>query len=270
MPGVAIAVTALAATTAMPAQGSVRSVDPGMRLLRPVPLLAKRLVPADPGKRRGQRLIRHFDHSASIHSVDGQGVISPFVADRPGAIWRGRIRGFGRMDGTGFSGIAMRARSTGLRASQSERHVSGFLASELRYGLALDSDDLLTVDLTNTSQRVPPLAGIGRGKSIRVNSLYLGASLIRDRRLALGCGWYRIITSNLTPLDAAVERAAGMPPAEQGVRLALDWRLDQASEKSPARIGVEFRDGRTDPKKNLFEGVGSSDRRALLRFATAF
>ena len=241
-----------------------------MPLLRPVPLLGERLVPTDPGRRRGPRLIRRFDHSASIHTVDGQGVISPFVADRPDAIWRGRIRGFGRMDGTGFSGVAIRARSTGLPASQSERHVSGFLASELRYGLALDGDDLLTVDLTNMSQRMPPLAGIGRGRSIRVNSLYLGASLIHDRRLALGLGWYRVITSNLAPLDAAVERAAGVPPAERGVRLALDWRLDPADEKSPARIGLELRDGRTDPEQNLFDGVKGRDRRALLRFTTAF
>jgi len=267
---VAIAATVLAATSAMPAQGLVRRVDPGTRLLRPAPLLAWRLLPTGPGKRPDQRLTRHFDHSVSIHTVDGQGVISPFVADRPGAVWRGRVRGFGSMDGAGFSGIAMRARSTGLRASQSERHVSGFLASELRYGLALDSDDLLTVDLTDTSQRLPALAGIGRGKSIRINSLYLGASLIRDRRFALGYGWYRVITSNLAPPDAAVERAAGMPLAERGMRLALDWRLDQPGEKSRARIGVEFRDGRTDPKENLFEGVRGRDRRALLRFTTAF
>jgi hypothetical protein len=264
-----IAAAALVATT-MPAHGSVRGVDPAMRMLRPVALLEWRLAPAAPVARRDQRLTRRFDHFASIHSLDGQGAISPFVSDRPGAIWRGRVRGFGRMDGTGLSGIAIRARSFGLRASPSERHVSGFLASELRYGLALDGDDLLTVDLTNTSQRLPALAGIGRGKSIRVNSLYLGASLVRDRRFTFGCGWYRVITSNLAPLDAAVERAAGMPPAERGVRAALDWRIDQGVDKAPARIGVEFRDGRTDPKEGLFDAALDRDRRALLRFTTAF
>jgi len=270
MRGAAIAAAAMAVGAALPVQAEVRLIDPATSLLRSAPVVGWRFVPAGSRTRHDQQLIRRFDRSASIHVLEQGGIISPFIEDRPGEIWRGRIRAFGMADGTGFSGVAIRARSVGLRALQSERHVSGFLASELRYGLAFNGDDLLTMDLTTASQRLPAQAAIGRGKSIGVRSLYLGASLVHDRRLTLGGGWYRTITSGLTPVDQAVERAAGMPAAGRGLRLALDCRMGPAAEKAPARIGLELRDGNLDDKGPLFAGLSHQDHRALLSFSAPF
>jgi hypothetical protein len=134
----------------------------------------------------------------------------------------------------------------------------------------MDSDDLLTLHLGVAKQRMPALAGIGRGQSIRVSSLYLGAALLHNRRLELDGGWYRVTTSNLSPLDHAVERTAGMPPAGQGLRLALDWRLGQRAAPF-GRIGLELRDGTADrDQRMLIEPNPERDRRALIRFIAPF
>jgi hypothetical protein len=216
------------------------------------------------------RMMNRFGRSTMIRSVEGGGRISPFVAASPGEMWRARVRRFGSADDAGFSAIAVRARSVGLRDLRSEKHVSGFLASDLRYGIKVDGDDLLTLHAAMATQRLPALAGIGRGQSIRVGSLYLGGSLLHDRRVELDGGWYRVTTSTLSPLDHAVERTAGMPPAGQGVRLALDWRL--GARAAPfGRIGLEFRDGTADRDQRFpVEPTPARDRRAAIRFIEPF
>jgi hypothetical protein len=216
------------------------------------------------------RLLARFGRSTMIRTVEGGGRVSPFVAALPGEIWRGRVKRFGAADGSGFSGMMIRARSIGLRDLRSERHVSGFLASDVRYGIAVDGDDLLTLHMAAAKQRLPALAGISRGQSIRVNSLYLGAAFLHDRRLELDGGWYRVTTSNLSPLDHAVERTAGMPPAGEGTRLALDWRLGERAAPF-GRIGFELRDGTADrDRRMLIEPTPGRDRRALIRFVAPF
>jgi hypothetical protein len=246
---------------AMPVHADVRGGEPARYASQP----------AAPAKHKyASRPLPKFGRSSAIRTVEGGGRVSPFVTAMPGEIWRGRVRRFGATDRAGFSGTAIRARSIGLRDLRSEKHVSGFLASDLRYGLAVDSDDLLTLDLAAATQRLPALAGIGRGKSIRVGSLYLGAALLRDRRVELAGGWYRVTTSNLSPLDHAVERTAGMPPAGQGFRLALDWRLGQRATPF-GRIGLELRDGTADrDRRMLIEPTAERDRRALIRFIAPF
>ncbi len=216
------------------------------------------------------RLLARFGPSTMIRTVEGGGRVSPFVAALPGEIWRGRVKRFGGADEAGFSGMVVRARSIGVRDLRSERHVSGFLASDLRYGIAADDDDLLTLHLAAAKQRLPALAGISRGQAIRVNSLYLGAALLHDRRLELDGGWYRVTTSSLSPLDHAVERTAGMPPAGEGTRLALDWRLGERAAPF-GRIGLELRDGTADhDRRMLIEPTPERDRRALVRFIAPF
>ena len=255
-----IAAALAMSAVAMKAQADVSAVDV---VLQPPPSAPSRHVYAG-------RLLARFGPSTMIRTVEGGGRVSPFVAALPGEIWRGRVRRFGAVDGAGFSGMAIRARSIGLRDLRSEKHVSGFLAWDLRYGIAVDSDDLLTLHLGAAKQRLPALAGIGRGRSIKVGNFYLGAAWLHDRRLELDGGWYRVTTSNLSPLDHAVERTAGMPPAGQGTRLALDWRLGQRTAPF-GRIGLELRDGTADrDRRMLIEPTPERDRRALIRFIAPF
>jgi hypothetical protein len=247
---------------AVAAQADVRVADPARYAAQPAPAHARHLYAGRP--------LPRFGRSTAIRTVEGGGRVSPFVAAMPGETWRGRVRRFGAADEPGLSGTAIRARSIGLRDVRSEKHVSGFLASDLRYGVTVDGDDLLTLNLAAATQRLPALAGIGRGQSIRVGSLYLGAALIHDRRVELDGGWYRVTTSRLSPLDHAVERTAGMPPAGQGLRLALDWRLGQRAAPF-GRIGLELRDGTADrDRRMLIEPTPERDRRALIRFIAPF
>jgi hypothetical protein len=258
-----IATMLILGIAAAPASADVPAAEVASRLLHPPPSAHSRQVYAG-------RTQARFGRSTTIRTVEGGGRVSPFVAALPGEVWRGRVRRFGATDGVGFSGTAVRARSIGLRDVRSEKHVSGFLASDLRYGIAVDGDDLLTLNLATATQRLPALAGIGRGKSIRVGSLYLGAALIHDRRVELDGGWYRVTTSKLSPLDHAVERTAGMPPAGEGLRLALDWRLGQRAAPF-GRIGLELRDGTADrDQRMLIEPTPGRDRRALIHFIAPF
>jgi len=267
---VAIATILLAAAAAIPAHGETRAAA-GAPPLGSMPTLIARLAPPDPAARYTGRLHIHLGHISPIRTVAGGIDASPFVTALPGEMWHGRLRSFGAANGAGVSGIAVRARSVGLSGLQSEHHVSGFLASELRYGLALDRDDLLTVDLNAASQRLPAPPLIGRGKAVHVGSLYLGAAAVHDRRISLAAGWYRLSVSALSPLDYGIERAAGMPAAGQGVRLGCDWRLRPAGTATPARIGIEFRDGDADRDRLLgLNSIGGRERRLMLRFAAPF
>lgn len=257
-----------ATMVATAAHGQVR--EAAQPPLEPVAILIARLAGPAP-QARDSRLHIRLGHVSPIRTVAGGVDASPFVTALPGEMWHGRLRSFGRADGTGFSGIAVRARSVGFSALQSEHHVSGFLASELRYGVALDRDDLLTVDLNAASQRLPAAPTIGLGKSVHVSSFYLGAALVHDGRLSLTGGWYRLSASQLAPLDYAVERAAGMPAAGQGFRLGVDWRLGTAGTPAPARFSLEMRDGDADRDRLLGVGTGAGrERRLLLRFTEPF
>lgn len=266
----ALGMALLVAGAASPARSEGPPTEPPARL-GAEPMMLARAVRREPAQRYNSRLHIHLGHVSPIRTVAGGVDASPFVTALPGEMWHGRLRSFGAADGIGFSGVAVRARSIGFRGLQSEHHVSGFLASELRYGIAIDRDDLLTVDLNAASQRMPAMPTIGHGKSIRVGSFYLGASLVHDRRLFLTGGWYRLSESRLSPFDYAIERTAGMPAAGQGLRLGLDWRLSRAGAASPARISLEWRDGDADRDRLLgLDTANGRERRLLLRFSEAF
>lgn len=250
------------------AQGEVGAVDPAAARLGSIPALVARFAPPDPPR---SRLHLHLGHVSPIRTVAGGIDASPFVTALPGEMWHGRLRSFGAASGTGLAGSAVRARSIGFSGLQSERHVSGFLASELRYGIGVDEDDLLTVDLNAAWQRMPPISTIGRGKSIRMNSLYVGAALIHDRRLSLTGGWYRLAVTSLPAFDYAIERTAGMPAAGEGLRLGCDWQLGERSTVRPAQIGLEMRDGDADRDRLMpFAPASGRERRLLLRFTAPF
>lgn len=261
----------LAAGAASAVQSEVRQGRAAAMQLGSAPTLIARIVPREPSERYSSRPHIHLGRISPIRSVAGGVDASPFVTALPGEMWHGRLRSFGAADGTGFSGIAVRARSVGFNFMQTEHHVSGFLASELRYGIGLDRDDLLTLDLSAASQRMPAVPTIGLGKSIHLGSLYVGASLVHDRRFSLSGGWYSLGVSRLSRLDYAIERTAGMPAAGQGVRLAFDWRLGRAGAANPARISLEARDGDADRDRLAALGPGMGrERRLLLRFTAPF
>ncbi|HWI87052.1 MAG TPA: hypothetical protein VNT42_12120 [Sphingomonas sp.] len=262
----------IVAGAATPTQSAVRTIDAAAELW-PVPSLLARVATADPVRRYDGRSHIRFGHVSPIRTVAGGIDASPFVTALPGNMWRGRLRSFGTVDGAGFSGIAVRARSIGSSGFRSERYVSGFLASELRYGVKLDGDDVLTVDLNAASQRLPVALTIGRGKSVHVTSFYVGATFVHDRRFSLTGGMYRLSVSMLSPLDYAVERSAGMPAAGQGLGLGFYWRLEPEDTITPARIGFDLRDGDADRDRSLalvpHPDVGR-ERRILLRFTSPF
>lgn len=266
----ALGLILLAAGAASPARSEDRATD-SVAQFGAEPMLVARAVPRQPVQRYSSRLHIRLGHASPIRTVAGGVDASPFVTALPGEMWHGRMRSFGAPEGTGFSGIAVRARSVGFSGFQSGHRVSGFLASELRYGLALDGDDLLTADFSAASQRMPAMPVIGRGKSIRISSFYLGAALVHDRRLSLTGGWYRLSESRLSPFDYAIERTAGMPAAGQGLRLGLDWRLSQPGAANPARISLEWRDGDADRDRLVALGPGTGrEHRLLLRFIAPF
>jgi hypothetical protein len=265
MRGAAIAAMTLVVA---PAHGLARGVNPDPRIPWSAPALIARIAAVQSADLHTDRLVASPARTPTIRAMQIGGSVSPLVAALPIEIWRGRIIRFGSGDGTGLSGVATRAKSLGVRSLQSERHVSGFLASELHYGLQLDSDDLLTLDAVGTTERLPASAAIGRGNAIHVGILYLGASLVRAHRLSLAGGWYRVTTSHLDPLDRLIERAAGMPSADRGLRLAVEWQLDRSAEPARNRIGLELRDGNA-PALSL-DPAPYHDRRALIRFTTAF
>jgi hypothetical protein len=265
-----MSVVVLAAGAAMAAQGKDRPEEAGIGQLSPMPTFLARIVRADAAEHAGHRSRIHLGHVSPIRTVAGGVDTSPFVTALPGEMWHGRLRSFGAASGVGLSGLAVRARSVGLAALQMGHPVSGFVASELRYGVAVDRNDLLTIDLNAASQRIPPRATIGFGKSIHVGSLYLGAALVHDRDFSLSGGWYRISVSRLAPFDYVIERSAGMPAAGEGARLAFDWRLEQR-KTAPARIGLEYRDGDADRDRSVSPGSGTGrERRLLLRFIAPF
>lgn len=249
----------------------VRVADAAAAKLQPAPILFARLDPPGPAEHHAFRSHFRFGQVSLIRSVAGGVDTSPFVTALPGEMWRGRMRSFGAANGAGFSAIAVRAKSIGFSGLQSERHVSGFLASELRYGIAMNEDDLLTVDLSVVSQRMPTMQNIGYRKSIHAGSLYLGAALIHEQRISLSGGWYRIGVSNMPAFDYAIERTAGMPAAGQGIRLGMDWRLGAPAPAAGPRIGIECRDGDADHDRLLALGSGEGrERRLLLRFTEPF
>ena len=265
-----LGVALLVAGVAVPARSEDSTAGPAAQL-GSEPMAIARALPREPVQRYSSRLHIHLGRVSPIRTVAGGVDASPFVTALPGEMWHGRLRSFGAAGGTGFSGTAVRARSIGFSGFQSEHHVSGFLASELRYGVKLDGDDLLTADLSAASQRMPAIPSIGRGKSIRISSFYLGAALVHDRRFTLTGGWYRLSASRLSPFDYAIERTAGMPAAGQGMRLGFEWRLGQPGTANPARISLEGRDGDADRDRLVALGPGTGrERRLLLRFTAPF
>ena len=270
MAGAARAMALLVAGAATVAQAEVWT-EPSRATPLPRPILIARSVLMAPADHYSSRLHIDFGRASRIRTVAGGIDASPFVTALPGEMWHGRLRSFGAANGEGFSGVAARARSVGFSGMQSDHPISGFLASELRYGIALDRDDLLTADLSAAWQRIPAMQAIGRGNSVHAASLYLGAALVHDKRFSFTGGWYRLRVSTLSPLDYAIERAAGMPPSGQGIRLGFDWRLGPAGGAAPPRISLDFRDGDADRDRRLAFGSGSGrERRMLLRFTAPF
>jgi len=266
----ALGMALLVAGAGSAARSELRAANAVPTQLGSAPMLIARLIPHQPSERYGRMHI-HFGRVSAIRTVAGGVDASPFVTALPGEMWHGRLRSFGAADGMGFAGVAVRARSVGFSGVPSEHHVSGFLASELRYGVKLDEDDLLTADLSAASQRMPAMPTIGHGKSIRVSSFYIGAALVHDRRFSLTGGWYRLSGSRLSPFDYAIERTAGMPAAGQGMRFGFDWRFGQPDMANPARFGLEFRDGDADRDRLVALGPGTGrERRLLLRFTEPF
>jgi len=263
-----IAAVALTAATVASAQGRIRLLYPVGSTWQLAPVTTQRGGIIQPTDRYANRINSHFGRSAQIRAMRIGGSISPLAAALPMQIWKGRVRRFGESDAAGLSGAAIRAKTIGPPVLQSQKHVSGFLASEVHYGLQLDGDDLLTFDATGAAQRLPAAVTIGRGKSIHVTSLYLGASLAHARQFSLAGGWYSVSTSKLEPLNRVVERAAGMPAAGRGLRLALEWQPYRRPESSGPRIGLELRGG-TSQDLSL-DATPRRDRRALIRFATSF
>jgi len=267
----ALAIILIAVGTASAVRGEVRVVDAAEAQLRAAPILIARLDPPNPTERYAMRAHFRFGRSALIRTVAGGVDASPFVTALPGQMWHGRLRSFGAADGIGFSGIAVRAKAVDFGELSWEKHASGFLASELRYGIAANEDDLLTVNLNAASQRMPALQTIGAKQSIRVGSFYLGASLVHERRMAFSAGVYQIKISNLPPFDYIIERAAGMPAAGRGMRLGCDWRLGQTGAPASARIGLEYRNGDADRDRLLALAPESGrEQRLLLRFIEPF
>lgn len=267
----ALLIALLAAGAVTPARSEPRVADSPARRSRPAPILVARFVPPERAQEYGGGRHLHLTRISSIRSVAGGVDASPFVTALPGEMWHGRRRSFGTTDGGGFSGIAVRARSVGFGGLQPEGHVSGFLATELRYGIPLDHDDLLTADFSAAWQRIPARQATGLGASVHAGSVYLGAALVHAHRLSFTGGWYRLRVSTLSPLDYAVERSAGMPPSGQGFRLGCDWRLGPAAATAPARISLDYRDGDADRDRFLSLGSGSGrERRMLLRFTAPF
>ena len=271
MRAAAFGMVLIAASAATAVRSEVRVVESAEAQLRAMPILIARLDPPSPAARYQSRSRFHLGQVSLIRSVAGGVDASPFVTALPGEMWHGRLRSFGAASGVGFSGIAVRAKSIGFSGLQSEKHVSGFLASELRYGIRVNEDDLFTIDLNASSQRMPAIQTIGYRKSIHVGSFYLGGSFVHARRLALTAGWYQFRVSNLSSFDYSIERSAGMPAAGQGVRLGFDWRLGQTDAPARARIGLEWRDGDADRDRQLAIGSGTGrERRMLLRFTEPF
>lgn len=267
----ALAITLIAAGTASAVRGEVRVVDAAEAQLHSAPTLIARLDPPSPTERYAMRAHFRFGRSALIRTVAGGVDASPFVTALPGQMWHGRLRSFGAANGVGFSGIAVRAKAVDFGGLSWEKHASGFLASELRYGIVANEDDFLTVNLNAVSQRMPALQTIGVKQSIRVGSFYFGASLVHERKVALSAGVYQVKISNLSPLDYSIERSAGMPPAGRGIRLGCDWRLGQAGAPAPARIALEYRNGDADRDRLLALGPESGrEQRLLLRFTEPF
>jgi hypothetical protein len=267
MRGPVIVAVALTAATVAPAQSRIRLLYPVGSTWQLAPVTIQRRGIIQPADRYANRIKPRFGQSSQIRAMRIGGSISQLAAALPMQIWRGRVRQFGESDGPGLSGAAIRAKTIGPPVLQSQKHVSGFLASEVHYGLQLDGDDLLTFDATGAAQRLPAAVTIGRGKSIHVTSLYFGASLARAQQLSLAGGWYHVSTNKLEPLDRLVERAAGMPAAGQGMRLALEWQPKRGSESAESRIGLELRGG-TNQDLSL-DATPRRDRRALIRFATS-
>lgn len=266
-----VGMTLILTAQATAARSEIRVVDAGQTRIQPNPILFARLDPPAPAERHIPRSLIHLGQVSQIRSVAGGVDTSPFVTALPGEMWHGRMRSFGAANGTGFSGIAVRAKSIGFSGLQSEKHVSGFLASELRYGIAMNEDDLLTVDLSIASQRMPAMRTIGYRKSIRMGSFYLGAAVIHARRISLTGGWYHLGVSNLSSFDYAIERTAGMPASGQGVRLGIDWRLGAPGTTAGPRLSLECRDGDADRDRVMGLGTDAGrERRLLLRFTEPF
>ena len=263
----ALAMVLVAVGTASAVRGEVRVVDAAEARLR---------AAAGPDLSNPTRTYRglpalHIGAAPLIRKVAGGIDASPFVTALPNQMWHGRVHSFGAATGIGFSATVVRAKAVDFGGLASEKHASGFLASELRYGIRMDEDDLFTVNLNSASQRMPALQTIGYRKSIHIRSIYLGASLIHEHRLAVSAGWYRLQVSDISAFDYAIERAVGMPAAGQGVRLGFDWRLAQAGAAAPARIGLECRDGDAGRDRDLAIGSGMSrERRVLVRFTEPF
>jgi len=263
-------IVAVALTTAIvaPAQSRIRLLYPVGSTWQLAPVTIQRRGIIQPADRYANRIKARFGRSAQMKAMQIGGSISPLAAALPMQIWRGRVRQFGESDSAGLSGAAIRAKTIGPPVLQSQKHVSGFLASEVHYGLQLDGDDLLTFDATGAAQRLPAAVTIGRGQSMHVTSFYLGGSLVHAHQLSLAGGWYHVSTSKLEPLGRLVERAAGVPAAGQGMRLALEWQPGRGSESTGSRIGLELRGG-TSQDLSL-DATPRQDRRALIRFATSF
>lgn len=258
----AIALVAVGAAPAI--RSEVRIVDAAGARLRAAPDLS------NPPKAYRGRPPLHIGAVPLIRKVAGGIDASPFVTALPNQMWRGRQHAFGATNGIGFSAMVVRAKAVDFGGLPSEKHASGFLASEFRYGISVDQDDLFTVNISSASQRMSALPTINYRKSIHVRSLYLGASLMHEQRLALSAGYYYLQVSDLSGLDYAIERAAGMPAAGQGVRLGVDWRLGQAGAAAPVRIGLECRDGDAGRDRLTIGSSAGRERRMLVRFTEAF
>ena len=264
----AFALILFAAGAATDVRGQVPVVDAAEGQLRVTSILLARLDPQNPTDRYDARPHLRLGQAALIRTVAGGVDASPFVTAMPGKMWHGRMRSFGAANGLGFSGIAVRAKSGGL---QSDKHASGFLASELRYGIAVNEDDLFTVDLSSASQRMPAMKTLGVRKSINVSTFYLGGALIHQHRLTLTGGWYHVSVSNLSSFDYAIERTAGMPSPGQGLRFGCDWRLGEPGAPAPARISLEGRSGDADRDRLAKLSLGTArEQRVLLRFTAPF
>lgn len=223
----ATTIALIATVTATAARSEVKVADVTAAQLSLTAILLAR-IDALPVEHRNGRALFHLGQASLLRTVAGGVDASPFVTALPGQMWHGRMHSFGADDGIGFSGVAMRAKSIDFGGLQSEHRVSGFLASQFRYGIAADEDDLLTVDLNAASQRMPAMKTIGYRKSIHISSLYLGAAWIHARHVSLTGGWYHVSTSSLSSFDYGVERTAGMSAPGQGIRFGLDWHLARA------------------------------------------
>jgi hypothetical protein len=198
---------------------------------------------------------------ASFRALPVDGNVAAFFANGGSENWRGYIRRYGEPADEGLSASLARGRADDPSKAGQWRRRSRYMRGDVRYGVALGPGDVAQLDASMLFARARPIGG---GRLTRTQALYAGGSLIHEGWLEIGAGWYQL--SNSGGRQGGPSRRGSMQRTEDGLQLALDWRIEQARATASPRIGIAFREGDAVRRRSF----APHDERVLLRFDTAF